>query len=136
MIISVVQCCLLGVCELIRSSVCEKKNTTPKTLVATYKTWGPRASRLPGFVHSLTRTEHFIFMVPCIVTLMLIRVTRYNRCLFTPELLYMFRVSNAPVIRKTSKCNCSFWYRSQYLSNKLPPVWPNQAISFDLVGSY
>ena len=34
------------------------------------------------------------------------------RCLFTAKLLYMFRVSIAPVIRSTSNCNCSFWYRS------------------------
>ena len=34
------------------------------------------------------------------------------RCLFTAKLLYMFRVSIAPIIRTTSKCNCSFWYRS------------------------
>jgi len=24
----------------------------------------------------------------------------------------MFRVSIAPIIRSTKKCNCSFWYRS------------------------
>ena len=34
------------------------------------------------------------------------------RCLFTAKLLYMFRVSIAPIIRSTSNCNCSFWYRS------------------------
>ena len=34
------------------------------------------------------------------------------RCLFTAKLLYMFRVSIAPIIRNTSNCNCSFWYRS------------------------
>ena len=33
------------------------------------------------------------------------------RCLFTGKLLYMFRVYIAPIIRNTSKCNCSFWYR-------------------------
>ena len=30
------------------------------------------------------------------------------RCLFTAELLYMFRVSIAPIVRSTSNCNCSF----------------------------
>jgi hypothetical protein len=34
------------------------------------------------------------------------------RCLFTANLLYMFRVSIAPIIRSTSNCNCSIWYRS------------------------
>jgi len=34
------------------------------------------------------------------------------RCLFTAKLLYVFRVSIAPIIRTTSKCNCSFWYGS------------------------
>ena len=34
------------------------------------------------------------------------------RCLFTAKLLYMFRVSIAPIIRSKSNCNCSFWYRS------------------------
>ena len=34
------------------------------------------------------------------------------RCLFTAKLLYMFRVSIAPIIRSTSNCNCSFRYRS------------------------
>jgi len=28
------------------------------------------------------------------------------------KLLYMFRVSIAPVVRITSKCNCSLCYRS------------------------
>jgi len=32
-------------------------------------------------------------------------------CLFTAKLLYMFRVSMAPIIRSTLNCNCSFWYR-------------------------
>ena len=35
-----------------------------------------------------------------------------GRCLFTAKLLYVFRVSIAPIIRSTSNCNCSFWYRS------------------------
>jgi len=30
----------------------------------------------------------------------------------TAKSLYMFRVSIAPIIRSTSNCNCSFWYRS------------------------
>ena len=34
------------------------------------------------------------------------------RCLFTAKLLYVFRVSIAPIIRSTSNCNRSFWYRS------------------------
>jgi len=34
------------------------------------------------------------------------------RCLFTAKLLYMFRVSIAPIIRSISNCNCSFWHRS------------------------
>ena len=32
--------------------------------------------------------------------------------LFTAKLLYMFWVSIAPIIRSTSNCNCSFWFRS------------------------
>jgi len=28
------------------------------------------------------------------------------------KLLYVFRVSIAPVIRSTYNCNCSLWYRS------------------------
>ena len=34
------------------------------------------------------------------------------RCLYSAKLLYMLRVSIAPIIRSTSNCNCSFWYRS------------------------
>ena len=34
------------------------------------------------------------------------------RGLFIVKLIYMFRVSIAPIIRSTSNCNCSFWYRS------------------------
>ena len=30
------------------------------------------------------------------------------RCLFTAKLLYMFRVSLAPIIRITSNCNCAY----------------------------
>ena len=30
------------------------------------------------------------------------------RCLFTAKLLYMFRVSLAPIIRSTSNCNCAY----------------------------
>ena len=33
----------------------------------------------------------------------------------TANLLYMFRVSIAPIIRSTSNCNCSFWYRSYHV---------------------
>jgi len=36
------------------------------------------------------------------------------RCLFTAKLLYMFRVSIAPIIRSTSNCNFSFWYSLMY----------------------
>ena len=42
------------------------------------------------------------------------------RCLFTAKLLYMFRVSIVPIIRSTSNCNCSFWYRSYYVSEQQP----------------
>ena len=34
------------------------------------------------------------------------------RYLFTAKSLYMFRVSIAPIVRSTSNCNCSLWYRS------------------------
>ena len=40
------------------------------------------------------------------------RDAKVCRCLFTAKLLYMFLVSIAPIIRSTSNCNCSFWYRS------------------------
>ena len=33
---------------------------------------------------------------------------------------YMFRVSIAPIIRSTSNCNCSFWYRSYHVSEQQP----------------
>jgi len=42
------------------------------------------------------------------------------RCLFTAKLLYVFRVSIAPIIRSTSKCNCSFRYRSYHISDPQP----------------
>ena len=41
-------------------------------------------------------------------------------CLFTAKLLYKFRVSIAPIIRSTSNCNCSFWYRSYHMSQQQP----------------
>ena len=40
------------------------------------------------------------------------------RSLFTAKLLYVFRVSIAPIIRCTSNCNCSFWYRSYHVSQQ------------------
>ena len=41
-------------------------------------------------------------------------------CLFTAKLLYIFRVSIAPIIKSTSDCNCSFWYRSYHVSEQQP----------------
>ena len=41
------------------------------------------------------------------------KIQRYAtvcRGLFTAKLLYVFRVSIAPIIRSISNCNCSFWY--------------------------
>jgi len=64
-------------------------------------------------------------------TLLLLYINKIQRdatvCrrLFTAKLLYMFWVSIAPIIRRTSNCNCSFWYRSYCQSNNLPPpTWP------------
>ena len=37
----------------------------------------------------------------------------------------MFQVSIATIIRSTQNCNFSLWYRSQYLSNNLCPMWPS-----------
>ena len=42
------------------------------------------------------------------------------RCLFTAKLLYIFRVSIAPIIRSKSNCKCSFWYRSYHVSEQQP----------------
>ena len=42
------------------------------------------------------------------------------RCLFIAKLLYMFRVSIAPIVRSTSNCNYSFWYRSYHVSEEQP----------------
>ena len=42
------------------------------------------------------------------------------RYLCTAKLLYMFRVSIAPIISSTSNCNCSFWYRSYHVSEQQP----------------
>jgi len=42
------------------------------------------------------------------------------RYLCTEKSLYTFRVSIAPIIRSTSKCNCSFWYRSYHVSGQQP----------------
>jgi len=42
------------------------------------------------------------------------------RCLFTAKLHYIFGVSIAPIIRSTSNCNCSFWYRSYHVSEQRP----------------
>ena len=85
-------------------------------------------SNVPTIVwyHNQRFVVSFIFMVPCIVTLYnkIQRNATVCRCLFTVKLLYMFRVSIAPIMRSTSNCNCSFWYRSQCQSNNLPPAWP------------
>ena len=42
------------------------------------------------------------------------------RYLFTANLLYMFRVSIAPIIRSTQNCNCSLWYRSYHVTVQRP----------------
>jgi len=58
---------------------------------------------------------NFLFMVPCIVTLYINKIQQdatVCRYLFTAKSLYMFRVYIAPIIRRTSNCNCSLWYRS------------------------
>jgi len=50
--------------------------------------------------------------------LYMFRDATLRRCLFTTRLLYMFRVPIAPIIRGTSNCNCSFWYRSYHVSEQ------------------
>ena len=52
------------------------------------------------------------------------------------KITYMFRVSIAPIIRSTSNCNCSLWYRSQYLSNNFPPTWPKGHVGGKLLLRY
>jgi len=43
----------------------------------------------------------------------------------TTNLLYMFRASIDPIIRSTSNCNYSFWYRTyHYQGNDLLSAWP------------
>ena len=48
-----------------------------------------------------------------------------------PKLLYMFRVSIAPIM-STSNCNCSFWYPGHitYQGNDLMPPWPKLLYMF------
>ena len=63
---------------------------------------------------------NFIFTLPCIVNYinMIQRNATVGKYLFTEELLYIFRMSIAHIIRSTTKCNCSFWYRSYYKVQK------------------
>ena len=51
----------------------------------------------------ITGFRNFIFMVPCIVTLInkIQQDATVCRYLFTAKLLYMFRVSISPIIRST-----------------------------------
>ena len=39
--------------------------------------------------------------------------------------LYMFRVSNTPIIRSTQNCNYRLRYLSYFLCSCLPPTWPS-----------
>ena len=43
----------------------------------------------------------------------------------TAKLLYMFRASIDPIIRSTSNCNYSFWYRSYHVSGQ----WPTSSMA-------
>ena len=67
----------------------------------------------------------YIFVVPWIVTI-LIRSNKMQQYAGILQ-IYMFQVSIALIIRSTQNCKCSLWYRSLYLSNNLPPTWPNKA---------
>ena len=46
----------------------------------------------------------------------------------TAKLLYMFRASIAPIIRSTSNCSCSLWYRPYYLGSKFLQTWPRSQV--------
>ena len=41
---------------------------------------------------------------------------------YTASSLYMFRVSNTPIIRSTQNCNYSLQYWSYFLCSYLPPM--------------
>jgi len=49
----------------------------------------------------------------------------------TENLLYMFRTSIDSIIRSTSNCNYSFWYRSYYQGSDLVPAWPFATLAED-----
>jgi len=46
---------------------------------------------------------------------------------YSASSLYMFRVSNTPIIRSTQNCNYSLLYWSYFLCSYLPPTWPSLA---------
>jgi len=58
--------------------------------------------------------------VHCLCILIRSKKMQKMQVFITANLLYMFRVSVAPIIRSTSNCNCSFWYRTYHVSGQRP----------------
>ena len=50
---------------------------------------------------------------------------------YSASSLYMFRVSNTPIIRSTQNCNYSLRYWSYFLCSYLPPTWPSYPFQRD-----
>ena len=82
------------------------------------------ARNTPRTVDGFFKYMNWVFLMTLVDILRFLSQRRWNnmcinkiqqdatvcRCLFTAKLLYMFRLSIAPIIRITSKFNSSFWY--------------------------
>ena len=80
----------------------------PVTICEFRGNWSRKRRGLPKGVNAfLPVTSRFILYINKIQ-----RDATVCKCLFTAKLLYMFRVSIAPIIGSTKNCKCSFWYRS------------------------
>jgi len=63
---------------------------------------------------------NIIFMVPCVFILIRSNKMQKMQVFITANSLYMFRLSNDPIIRSTSNCNYCFWYKSYHVSGQQP----------------
>ena len=77
-------------------------------------------------IYSIYKNENCVWQWKCILTRS--NKMQQMQVFITSNLLYKFRASIDPIIRSTSNCNHSLWYRSYHVSDKdLLPAWPNKA---------
>ena len=73
---------------------------------------------------TLTITNTLLEYFPLYINNCPTRCNTKQSIYYSASSLYMFRVSNTPIIRSTQNCNYSHRYWSYFLCSYLPPTWP------------